>query len=251
MSLCELCITGVRHEGTAEGKWEKINGVDCYVATPTTDYDKSKVLIYLSDVFGPRLINAQLLADDFARNGFRTIMPDLFDSDAAPEILLTNPAAFDLDGFFNNHPPARAKFLVDRVIAALKADGDVKKIGTTGYCYGARVGVDLALDGTSSVTVIAHPSLLQVPVDFERYKAVSHAPLLIHSCTVDHLFPAEAQAAADAILGDGKFAPGYERMHWEGCQHGFGVRGDLTNPAVKAGKEGSFKATAEFLLKHL
>ncbi|TCD62747.1 hypothetical protein EIP91_006445 [Steccherinum ochraceum] len=250
MSLCELCISGVRHEGTAEGRWEQIGGVDCYVATPTANYDQDKILIFLTDIFGPRLINAQLLADDFARNGLRTVMPDMFDSDAAPEILLTNPASFELDKFFNNHPPARAKSLVDRVVAALKADGNVR-LGTTGYCYGARIGMELALEGTSSVTVFAHPSLLQVPEDFEKYKVVSDAPLLIHSCTIDPLFPAKAQAATDAVFEDGKFSPGYRRIHWEGCQHGFAVRGDMTNPAVKAGKEGSFKATAEFFLKHL
>ena len=71
------------------GKWEKIGGVDCYVATPESDYPKDKVILFLPDVFGPQLNNAQvcmvicaclrcdtnripqLLADDFASNGFK------------------------------------------------------------------------------------------------------------------------------------------------------------------------------------
>lgn len=42
-----------------QGKWEKIGGVDCYVGTPTREYPKDKTILYLSDVFGPQLINAQ------------------------------------------------------------------------------------------------------------------------------------------------------------------------------------------------
>ena len=51
---------GVRHEGTPEGKWEKIGGVDCYVATPTTDYPKDKIVLYLPDAFGAHFPNSQV-----------------------------------------------------------------------------------------------------------------------------------------------------------------------------------------------
>lgn len=51
---------GVVHEGTAEGKWETIGGVECYVATPTVDYPKDAAILYLSDVFGVQLINSQV-----------------------------------------------------------------------------------------------------------------------------------------------------------------------------------------------
>lgn len=99
---------------------------------------------------------------------------------------------------------------------------------------------------------------------------MSTAPLLINSCEIDQAFPPESQKIADEVLGDGKFAPGYVRTYWEGCTHGFAVRGDLvclfrcapfidfvadassqSDPKVKAGLEGSFKATVEFFRKHL
>ena len=41
------------------------------------------------------------------------------------------------------------------------------------------------------------------------------------------MFPIEAQSKADEMFGSGKFAPGYERTYWDGCTHGFAVRGDL------------------------
>ena len=39
------------------GKVEEIDGVDCYVATPSQDYPKDKVLIFLTDAFGLGLVN--------------------------------------------------------------------------------------------------------------------------------------------------------------------------------------------------
>ncbi|OBZ74143.1 Protein AIM2 [Grifola frondosa] len=218
MSLCKHCVSGVRHEGTSEGKIEQIGGVECYVATPTVDYPKDKVVLFLTDVFGIQLPNNPLLADDYARNGFKVVIPDIVG--------------------------------VRKVIAALRESG-VTKFGALGFCYGARPCFDLAFTNEVAVVAVAHPSLLQVPADFVRYKAESKAPLLINTCEIDSIFPAEAQATADEFFGEGKFAPGYQRVHWDGCTHGFAVRGDMSDPTVKAGKEGAFKASVEWLIKYL
>lgn len=61
----------------------------------------------------------------------------------------------------------------------------------------------------------------------QRYYTQADAPLLINSCETDAMFPKEAQEKTDAILGGGRFAPGYARTYWEGCTHGFAVRGDM------------------------
>jgi hypothetical protein len=42
------------------GKFETIGGVYTYVATPTVDYPKDKAILFLTDVFGPQFINAQV-----------------------------------------------------------------------------------------------------------------------------------------------------------------------------------------------
>jgi hypothetical protein len=44
------------------------------------------------------------------------------------------------------------------------------------------------------------------------------------------MFPPEAQAKADEIFAG--FAPGYKREYFDGCTHGFAVRGDLSDPKV-------------------
>lgn len=249
MSSCKDCISGVRHEGTPEGKMEKIGGVECYVATPTGDYSKDKVVLYLTDIFGIRLNNPKLLADDFARNGFKVVMPDILFEDPVDENDLNN-TSFDIEGWLARHTPDTWLPTIDAVVAALKAQG-VTRFGTTGYCFGAPPAFYLALKNESHATAVAHPSHLKAPEDLEKYKAESKVPLLIVTCEVDRQFPLEAQAIADEVLGGGKFTPGYERVHFDGCVHGFAVRGDMSDPKVKAGKEGAFKATVEFFLKYL
>ncbi|KAF5346402.1 hypothetical protein D9758_012752 [Tetrapyrgos nigripes] len=266
MSLCDDCIKGVRHEGTPSGELKRINGVDCYVATPEGDYPKDKVLLFLPDAFGVAQ-NNKLLVDDFARNGYKTVMLDYFEGDAVPEAAYETLIAgmrgeklaslsqsfaptFNIGEWIAKHPQEIVRPLIDKVIAALKEEG-VTQFATTGYCFGGRYCFDLAFDNVSKVTIVSHPSLLKTPDDLEKYFASSKAPLLINSCPIDPLFPIEAQQLADKIFDDGKFAPGYKREYFDGCVHGFASRGDMSDPKIKAGKEGAFKAAVEWLKKYL
>ncbi|KAK2462237.1 hypothetical protein APHAL10511_005733 [Amanita phalloides] len=250
MSFCEDCVKGVRHEGTPTGKWENIGGVECYVATPAGDYPADKVVLFLADIYGPQLPNAQLLVDDFANNGFKTVAPDYLNGDPAPADGMFPGSTWQISDWIPNHLAEQTRPPLDKVIAALKEQG-VKKFGATGYCYGGRYVFDLAFENVIDASVVSHPSLLKSPADLEKYFSASKVPLLINSCTVDGQFPIEAQAKADEIFGNGKFAPGYKREYFDGCTHGFAVRGDLSNPQVKAGKEGAFKSAVQWFKKYL
>jgi len=248
MSFCEHCVKGVIHEGTAAGKWEKLGGVDSYVATPTVDYPKDKAILFLPDVFGAQFINAQLMADAFAENGFKTVIPDYLNGDPIDPEAMNPGSDFDIMKWFPNHTQAQTRPTLDKVIAALKEKG-VTVLGATGYCFGGRYTFDLAFDNVIKAGVVSHPSLLQVPADLEKYVSSSKAPLLINSCPVDSQFPPEASKKADEIFS--KFAPGYKRNFYEGCEHGFAVRGDMSNPKIKAGKEGAFKEAVEWFIQKL
>jgi len=249
MSFCKDCIKGVTHEGTPEGKIETIGGIECYVATPTVDYPKDKAVLLLTDVFGLGLVNNKLLTDDYARNGFKTITPDILNGDPVSPDAFNPGNNFDIGQWFGKgHDQAHTRPTIDKVIAALKADG-ITVFAAVGYCFGGRYVFDLAFDNVITAAAVAHPSLLQVPADLEKYVSSSKAPLLINRCTVDQMFPPEAQAKADELFKG--FAPGYKREYFEGCTHGFAVRGDLSDPKVKAGKEGAFKATVEWFIKHV
>ncbi|TBU38859.1 alpha/beta-hydrolase [Dichomitus squalens] len=250
MSLCAHCVSGVRHEGTPEGQNQTIGGVEVYVATPTIDYPKDKAILFLTDVFGLPLPNNKLLADDYARNGFKVYAPDLFGDDAVPPDALNPGSSFDLMGWLEKHSVDSKLPIIRQLIAALKTQG-ITKFAAIGFCYGGRPAFILGFTNEIDVVAVSHPSLLQIPVDLERYAAHSKAPLLINACEFDPQFPRSAGQNADELFGGGKFAPGYEHTYWEGCTHGFAVRGDLSDPKVKAGREGAFKATVEFLIKYL
>jgi dienelactone hydrolase len=73
----KCCIAGFRHDGQATGSYTQIGGYECYTTYPATGNTKKAILI-LTDVLGHKFINAQLIADRFAANGWFCVMPDLF-----------------------------------------------------------------------------------------------------------------------------------------------------------------------------
>ena len=42
------------------GKWLSIGGINSYVATPPGEYPKNKAILFLTDGFGPQLLNNQV-----------------------------------------------------------------------------------------------------------------------------------------------------------------------------------------------
>jgi len=269
MSFCDDCFKCVQHKGTYShrlsgsessssvarahetilGKIEVINGVETYVAIPEGDYAKEKAILFLPDAFGLQLKNNQLLVDDFARNGFATYLPDFFNGDPITDEMRAVPG-YSSASWFSRHGPEVTRPPLDAVMKGLKERG-ITEFGAVGYCFGARYCFDIAFENLIKVCAVAHPSRLEVPADLEKYASTCTAPLLINSCETDPVFPITAQSKADEIFGDGKFKPGYRRTYWDGCVHGYAVRGDMSDPKVKAGKEGTFKASVEWFQKYL
>lgn len=70
---------------------------------------------------------------------------------------------------------------------------------------------------------MAHPSLLTIPADAERIKAQSRVPVQIHSSELDNGLTPALALQVDEVLGNGQYAPGYNRTHWPGVAHGFAV----------------------------
>jgi hypothetical protein len=58
----------------------------------------------------------------------------------------------------------------------------------------------------------------------------------------------EAQAQLDEIFKG--YAPGYKRNFYDGWEHGFAVRGNLSNPKIKAGKEGAFEESVKWFKEY-
>jgi dienelactone hydrolase len=88
----------------------------------------------------------------------------------------------------------------------------------------ARIIFDLVFAGELDVAAMSHPSLLAIE-DLEKYATSAKVPLLINACEVDHQFPKEKQEKALELFKD--FTPGFSQPYFDGCVHGFAVRGDM------------------------
>ena len=124
--------------GTPTGKSIKIGNIETYEAVPTgKTIHKDTAIIFLPDVIGI-WANSQLMADQYAANGYYTIIPDLFNGDA---LALNRPADFDLMAWLtkgsdgkNPHTFEAIDPIVAKAIAYLQENG-YKKIGAVGYCF--------------------------------------------------------------------------------------------------------------------
>jgi carboxymethylenebutenolidase len=76
-ALCEHCLQGYALEGTPSGKLE---GTDYYKAGPE---GSKKAIVLLTDIFGLKLINPKLMADQYSeRLGCDVWVPDYFNGAA-------------------------------------------------------------------------------------------------------------------------------------------------------------------------
>jgi len=84
------------HEGTPLGSMESLHGLQTYISNPKTPPSgKVDTLIMITDIFGI-YVNAKLLCDEWAGQGYRVLMPDLFEGDGIPTDMLNVGRAFNL-----------------------------------------------------------------------------------------------------------------------------------------------------------
>lgn len=128
--------------------------MEAYFAHP--EKKSPTAIILLPDVIGHQLINTQLLADQFAANGYLTVVPDLFFGNPVP---LNPPAGFDIFQWLRDFPPERVDTVVQSTIEYLKRSEGITTIAAAGYCFGGKYVVRFLGKGVS-VGYAAHPSMV-------------------------------------------------------------------------------------------
>jgi len=247
----QCCTLGVKHEGEISGESIKIgSGIDAYIAKPTgKTVHKNTAILYLPDVIGI-WSNSQLMADQFAANGYYTLMPDLFNGDP---ISLNRTEGFDFmtwltKGTSGNNPHT-LEYVDPIVETAIKhlQDAGYTSIGAVGYCFGAKYVVRY-MNGKGGKGInagfVAHPSF----VDEDELEAMT-GPLSIAAAETDSIFPAEKRHKSEEILIAGKKT--YQINLFSKVEHGFAVRCDLSDKVQKFAKEQAFLQAVAWFDEHL
>jgi dienelactone hydrolase len=225
---------------TADGK------TDAYLATAASDVAKEGCgILYVADIFGIWQ-NSKLLADNYAAQGYTTLVVDLFNGDQLP---LEFPPNFNIMDWIQNgtggqnpHTPAAIDPVIVSGIETLRQQG-VNKVGAVGYCFGAKYVVRHYKDGID-VGFTAHPSFVE-----EEELAAITGPLSIAAAEVDEIFPAEKRYKSEEILS--KIKVPFQINLFSGTSHGFAVRADLSKKEQKWAKERAFFQAVDWFDEHL
>ncbi|KAH7310667.1 dienelactone hydrolase [Stachybotrys elegans] len=243
----QCCSTiGSIHQGTPRGESVKIDGkIEGYLSRAQGDAHSDAAILFVPDIFGIWQ-NNQLVADAFAARGYTTLIPDLFNGD---QLTVENAGKVDIMGWFakgsdgnNPHTPAEIDPVIVSGIKHLQSLG-FKRIGSAGYCIGAKYVVRHFKSGIDC-GFLAHPSF----VTQEELEAIT-GPLSIAAAETDSIFPAEKRHESEVILQKMKLP--YQISLFSGVEHGFAVRGKETEKQEKFAKEQAFLQAAAWFDNYL
>lgn len=249
MSACAACIDpGTVWAGTPTGSdLLAIPGLTppmpAYVATPPDGTPLIGAVLLITDIFGIGRKNPRLWCDRLAARGFAVLAPDFFRGGAFPADTPLTPAAF---------MPWLARFPREGVMAdAVAATEHAKQawpgvpVSAVGFCWGGLYAALLAGGDEPAVAAAAllHPSLLtKVDVD-----AIAR-PVFVGTNGEDQQVSDAFRAEIAAALSSKRFPTATQ--HWEAMRHGWTLRGDDTDPAIKTAAEDAFERAAGWLAVH-
>ncbi|KAK9418423.1 putative Dienelactone hydrolase family protein [Seiridium unicorne] len=237
VKLGGCCTTGYLHDGNPTGEMVSFDGTQVYCKLPNDKSTKHAVLIF-SDVMGHTFQNNQLLADNFAANGFFAVMPDLFAGDAVP---LNRSDKFDILEWLKNHLPEHIEPIVWKVMRALKNRYRCEFIAGAGYCYGAKYVLRFLKRNILDIGFVAHPS----EIDREEILGIER-PLSLAAGASDVQFSIQKRQEIELALE--KTNRPYQITVYSKVGHGFAVRCDVANAECRFAKEQAFSQAVQWFL---
>ncbi|EPS69745.1 hypothetical protein M569_05020 [Genlisea aurea] len=221
--------------GSAAGSVEEFGGLSSYVSGPA---DSGFAVLLVSDVFGYEAPNLRKLADKIGDAGFFAVVPDLFRGDPfAPE-------KSGLGDWIKGHGTDKGFEDAKPVVEALKAKG-VAKIGAAGFCWGAKVVVELSKEAHIQAAVLLHPSFVTLE-DIHGVKV----PISILGAEIDKASPPELLIQFEAALKSKAEVDSFVKI-FPGVGHGWSIRYDVSDAEAVKRAEEAHADLLQWLHKHL
>ncbi|TFK21069.1 alpha/beta-hydrolase [Coprinopsis marcescibilis] len=179
--------------------------------------ERVKVVLWLSDVYGPWNVSNMLVQDAFADAGFHVLGIDYFFGDSGDKHGfkdLAEQRAWS-DGW---HACAR-EVLPVWVKGVNDIYGPDAKYTAVGYCFGAQYAMELGATDEVVAAAFAHPSRLT-----EGHFANLTKPLLLSCAEYDGAFPPPNLSRTAEVLAETKKQ--YYIQVFSGVRHGFATRAD-------------------------
>ncbi|ESW26150.1 hypothetical protein PHAVU_003G095100 [Phaseolus vulgaris] len=169
------------------GHVEKLAGLDSYIAgSPNSNL----AVLLISDVFGYEAPNLRNIADKVAAAGYYVVVPDFFFGDPY------NPenANRAIHVWLKDHGTDKGSEAAKSIVEALKSKG-VSAIGAVGFCWGAKVVVELSKSRLIQAAVLLHPSFVSV----DDIKGVD-IPTAVLGAEIDKMSPPELVKQFEQVL---------------------------------------------------
>ncbi|KAI9196697.1 hypothetical protein LWI28_026189 [Acer negundo] len=173
--------------------------------------ESTLAVFLISDVFGYEAPNLRKLADKIAAAGFYA---DKGAEDAKP------------------------------VIEALKSKG-ISAIGAVGFCWGAKVVVQLAKREVIQAAVLCHPSFVSV----DDIKGVE-VPIAVLGAEIDHMSPPSLLKQFEEVITANSEVDGYVKI-FPKVEHGWTVRYDVGDEAAVKPAEEAHQNMLEWFAKYV
>lgn len=268
------CCTGTLDEGKSNGEIIEVAGFKCYqAAKPSESFDSEKLVLILPDIFGHEFVNTQIVADAFSKElNCLCIIPDLFDGAACPFSLAKAidvlqgevPGTFFQKvysvgqflwygpAFLARNPFPKSAAKVEKIIKEFRTNRGIKKIATSGYCYGGTLAMHVGVvEGTFDVICVAHPGAFE----YEKTIAALKAPSAFIMTPDKDFQVKEPECKKIEELLKARNTPegtySYIFKRFAKMAHGFTTRGNRSVPEISQARDDAFQLAVDFFKKHL
>ncbi|KAB2625316.1 beta-D-glucanase-like [Pyrus ussuriensis x Pyrus communis] len=222
------------------GHVKNLGGLDSYV---TGSPHSNLAVLLVSDIHGFEAPKLRKLADKVAAAGFVVVVPDFFYKDPyAPD-----DANRPFDVWKIDHHPDKGFEAAKPVLEALKSKG-VSAIGAAGFCWGAKVVIELAKLPLIQAAALCHPAV--VTVDDFKGKISVKVPISLLGAEIDQMCLPEVVKQFEEVLTAKPEVKGHVKI-FPKVAHGWTVRYNVEDKAACKAAEEAHQDLLEWFLKHV